>query len=197
MGSATQAAQVPVHVDYVWKIVIGGAGGVGKSTLIHRYIFKEFKDNTVMTIGCSHHSQYITKGDQNINLIIWDLGGQKRFEMLHPAYIGGAAAAYLMFDMARIETLEEIERWIQLIRKNNHSGIPVILVGTKYDLVESQEQMDNVCALANRKVADHQLVAFIVTSSKLNYNVDETSGQVVEGSKTEPVKFEEYWTFTR
>jgi len=134
----------------------------------------------LMTIGCSHHSQYINKNDRNINLIIWDLGGQKRFEMLHPAYVGGAAAGYVLFDMSRTETFDEIDKWIQLIRKYNAPGIPVILVGTKYDLIKTQEQLETICAKANKKVAEQGLDAFIATSSKLNYNVDETIGYMID-----------------
>ncbi len=181
--SSTQASgaeAIPAHVDYAWKILVAGSGGVGKSTLIHRYVYKEFKDNTTMTIGCSHHSQYVTRGEKTINLILWDLGGQKRFDMLHPAYATGAAAGYAAFDMSAIETLQEIDKWIQLIRKFNPPGTPVLLVGTKYDLVQSQEQLDTVCALANQKVYDHKLDAFMVTSSKLNVNVEETINYMVD-----------------
>jgi Ras-related protein Rab-5C len=170
----------PAHVDFAWKIIIAGHGGVGKSTLIHRYVYKQFKDNTAMTIGCSHHSQYVCREDKTINLILWDLGGQKRFDMLHPAYVTGAAAGYALFDMSDVETLQEIDKWVQLIRKFNPPGTPVLLVGTKYDLVQTQEQLDNVCALASKKVADHGLDAFMVTSAKLNVNVDETINYMVD-----------------
>ena len=178
MASESEAA--PAHVDYAWKIILGGAGGVGKSTLIHRYIFKEYKEDMLMTIGCSHHSQYITRNDKSINLIIWDLGGQKRFEILHPAYVGGAAAGYVLFDMSSMETLEEIDKWIQLIRKNNASGIPILLVGTKFDLLKTQEQMNEICNIASKKVSDLGLDAFIVSSSKLNYNVEETINYMID-----------------
>jgi len=171
-GSGAQAT--PAHIDFAWKIIIGGDGGVGKSTLIHRYVYKEFKDNTAMTIGCSHHSQYIDRGNKTINLILWDLGGQKRFDMLHPAYATGAAAGYVCFDMAAVETLKDIDKWAQLIRKFNKPGTPVLLVGTKYDLMQTQEQLDEICALANQKVVALGLDAFMVTLSKMNVNVEET-----------------------
>jgi len=177
---ASKSEAVPAHVDYAWKIILGGAGGVGKSTLIHRYIYQEFKEDMLMTIGCSHHSQYITRNDRSINLIIWDLGGQKRFEILHPAYVGGAAAGYVLFEMSSLETLEEIDKWIQLIRKNNAPGIPVLLVGTKFDLLKTQEQLDKVCDIANKKVSDQGLDAFIVTSSKLNLNIDATIDYMID-----------------
>ncbi len=178
--STTSTQATPAHVDFAWKIIIAGHGGVGKSTLIHRYVYKEFKENTAMTIGCSHHSQYVNRDDKVINLILWDLGGQKRFDMLHPAYVTGAAAGYVLFDMAAIETLQDIDKWIQLIRKFNPRGTPVLLVGTKFDLVQSQEQLDIVYALANQKVANFGLDAFLVTSAKLNVNVEETINYMVD-----------------
>lgn len=170
----------PSHVDFAWKIIIGGNGGVGKSTLIHRYVYKEFRENTAMTIGCSHHSQYVNRGDRMINLILWDLGGQKRFDMLHPAYATGAAAGYACFDMSAVETLQEIDKWVNLIRKFNSPSTPVLLVGNKYDLVRTQEELDSICALANQKVAALGLDAFMVTSSKLGVNVDETVNYMVD-----------------
>jgi Ras-related protein Rab-5C len=170
----------PPHVDYAWKIIIAGHGGVGKSTLIHRYVYKQFKENTAMTIGCSHHSQYVCRNERIINLILWDLGGQKRFDMLHPAYVTGAAAGYVLFDMSAIDTLQEIDKWVQLIRKYNPPDTPVLLVGTKYDLVKTEEQLNLLYAIANKKVVDHGLGAFMVTSAKLNYNVEETIGYMVD-----------------
>lgn len=178
MSNSEQAT--PAHVDYAFKVIISGDGGVGKSTLIHRYVYKEFKENTAMTIGCSHHSQYVCRGDKTINLILWDLGGQKRFDMLHPAYATGAAAGYAMFDMTAIETLNDIGKWVSLIRKYNTCGTPVVLVGTKYDLLQTQEQLDRVCALANEKVAQYQIDAFMVTSAKMNVNVEETINYMVD-----------------
>nr|MDO8087053.1 Rab family GTPase [Candidatus Sigynarchaeum springense] len=170
----------PDHIDFAWKIIIGGNGGVGKSTLIHRYVYKEFKDNTAMTIGCSHHSQYIERYGKTINLILWDLGGQDRFQMLHPAYATGASAGYVCFDMAAIGTLTDIDKWVQLIRKFNKPSTPVLLVGTKYDLMETQEQLDSICALANEKVAALGIDAFMVTSSKMNVNVEETITYMID-----------------
>ncbi len=170
----------PPGVDFAWKVIIAGSGGVGKSTLIHRFMYNQFKEDMTMTIGCSHHSQYLERQSRNINLILWDLGGQKRFDVIHPAYVGGAVAGYAIFDMTDISTLMEIDRWVDLIRKYNSQETPVMLVGTKFDLIRDQQQLDDVYRLANEKVALFDLNAFLVTSSKLDINVKETIHYIVD-----------------
>lgn len=178
MASSKQAP--PACIDFAWKVIIAGQGAVGKSTLVHRYVYNEFRENTMMTIGCSHHSQYLERGGKNVNLVLWDLGGQDRFDAIHPAYAGGAAAGYVMFDMADSRTLEEIDKWVLLLRKCNPSGIPLFLVGTKFDLVPDQATLDAIYALASRRQAELGLAGFMVTSSKLDIGVRETIDYLVD-----------------
>ncbi|MHA1681988.1 MAG: Rab family GTPase [Promethearchaeota archaeon] len=167
-------------VDHTWKIVLGGHGGVGKSTLLHRYFYKEFKDNTSMTVGCAFVSHNIELQGQVVQLVIWDLGGQERFDVLHPAYVGDATGAFIFFDMSDIDTLNGVNKWVDLIRKYNSEDIPMIIVGTKVDLIYDQEMLDYVYNIAEEKMRELNIDYISVTSSKTNYNVDETVNFLID-----------------
>nr|MDO8113681.1 Rab family GTPase [Candidatus Sigynarchaeota archaeon] len=179
---ARPAAISPDKVQFRWKIVVCGPGGVGKSTLLHRYFYRQFLPDMIMTIGVSHMSHIIERNGKVINLIIWDLSGQKRFEVLHPAYVGDATGAFVVFDISAPETLEEVNRWVELIRKfnPNNKALPIILVGTKVDLVSDQAYLDSIYKRIEEVMADLELQYICVTSSKTNYNVDETINFLID-----------------
>ena len=166
----------PDKVQFRWKIVVCGPGGVGKSTMLHRYFYREFLPDMIMTIGVSHMSHIIERQGKIINLIIWDLSGQKRFEVLHPAYVGDSTGAMVVFDMSQSDTLEEVNHWVEMIRKYNpnNRGLPIIIVGTKIDLVTDQAFLDKIYKRIEEKMAELDLQYVCVTSSKTNYNIDET-----------------------
>ncbi len=169
-------------IQFRWKIVVVGPGGVGKSTMLHRYFYKQFLPDMIMTIGVSHMSHVIERHGKIVNLIIWDLSGQKRFEVLHPAYLGDATGAFVVFDMSQPETLDEVSKWTELIRKYNsgNKNLPVVLVGTKVDLITSQAQLDVIYKNIEQKMAELELQYVCVTSSKTNYNVTETIDFLVD-----------------
>ncbi|MFX0103311.1 MAG: Rab family GTPase [Candidatus Hodarchaeota archaeon] len=167
-------------VDYTWKIIVSGEGGVGKSTLLHRYFYHEFRPDMSMTVGVSHLSHDIDRNGKLVRLIIWDLGGQKRFDVLHPAYVGDATAGFVFFDSTSLETLENMDKWVDLIRKKNTEDILLVMVGTKIDLILSQESLDYVFSLAEQKMAELNIQYVTATSSKANYNVEETINFLID-----------------
>ena len=172
----------PDKVQFRWKIVVCGAGGVGKSTLLHRYFYNEFLPDMIMTIGVSHMSHVVERQGKYINLIIWDLSGQKRFEVLHPAYVGDSTGAMVVFDMSQPETLDEVNKWVEMIRKfnPNNRGLPIVIVGTKIDLVSDQAYLDKIYKRIEEKMQELDLQYLCVTSSKTGYNIDETVNFLID-----------------
>lgn len=150
------------------KLVVAGEGGVGKTTLVRRYVEGVYHDS-LLTVGTAFAAKRLTindgRGEQAVKLQIWDFGGEKRFRFLLPKFCFGARGAILSFDLNRFSTFLKLNQWLELIR-NNTDNIPVILVGTKADLQRSVDRKEVI------EYAQKQgLKAFFETSSKDDLNV--------------------------
>jgi small GTP-binding protein len=152
----------------VLKTIIAGDGGVGKTTLLHRYVEGKFIADTRMTIGVQFHLKEFMIGEEQIYLQIWDFGGQERFRFLLKSYAKGAKGALLLFDLTRLHTLMHIKDWIEICRAEN-SELPIVFVGSKLDLVKSV----NITDESALKVKDeYNLADYIKVSSKTGENVE-------------------------
>ncbi|MHA1720723.1 MAG: GTP-binding protein [Promethearchaeota archaeon] len=121
---------------YVYKILVAGQGGVGKTTLLTRIVTGKFMQNTAMTIGVEFHLLNLTlgKGDNAINTVIqlWDFGGQERFRFMLDSYVAGARGALLLYDLTRLRTLDGLDEWVKIVRTHD-KDLPILFVGTKLD----------------------------------------------------------------
>ena len=125
------------------KIIILGEGGVGKTTLLHRYVSNIFIDSTKMTIGTDFFIKKVDISNDNgekyqLTLLLWDFAGQERFRFILNEYIKGAEGIILAFDLSRPATLYRIKNWIGLLKESNVWDDPntkYFLLGTKKDLV--------------------------------------------------------------
>lgn len=126
---------------YVFKVLVAGQGGVGKTTLLTRAVTGKFVQNTSMTIGVEFHLLNLEFGQPNtednlkITLQLWDFGGQERFRFMLDSYVAGAKGALLLYDLTRLRTLDGLEEWVKLVRKHD-PNLPILFVGTKLDRVE-------------------------------------------------------------
>jgi len=162
-----------IDVDFIWKLVVGGEGAVGKSCVLHRYIHNEFVADMKMTIGAQFHTQILERQGYRINLVLWDFSGQERFRFIFDDYVRGASGAFIMFDLARIQTLSETAKWAQLIRSNSKKDIPIVLLGGKLDLV-LPEELENTNNYADKIAQENGCTAYIPTSSLTGFNVNES-----------------------
>ena len=170
------------EVIYSFKIVICGASSVGKTCLFNRYCFNSFDFDTSPTIGINFHSVHLRinfkenpdeiKENYIVNSI-FDFGGQERFVPLLPRFIEGANGALLVFDLVNTFTFNQLDFWYELLIKYAvSSDIPIILVGSKSDLLEKtpiSEIVDD--KLIYKYIRENQLDGFYKTSSLENYNV--------------------------
>ncbi len=123
------------------KIAILGQGGVGKTTLMYRYVNGEFYDSTKMTIACDFFLKKINASYNNyenyLTMEFWDFSGQDRFKFMIKDYILGTECVLFVFDLTKISTLEKLHGWIHVLKKANlwNTGIKYFLVGTKKDLM--------------------------------------------------------------
>lgn len=149
------------------KVLVAGATNVGKTSLVNSLIFKEFTSVTP-TIGVNF-AQKICHGKTGpINLSIWDLSGQERFQCLMPRFCQGATGVALVFDVTQPESLETASQWLKFISSWNtcYGTLAIVLVGNKTDLQPtiSPKAIRLFCAR-------HQIADYIPCSAKTGKNV--------------------------
>ncbi|MFX1491255.1 MAG: Rab family GTPase [Promethearchaeota archaeon] len=150
----------------VLKLIVVGEGGVGKTTLIHRYLTGNYLDQR-MTVGSGFATRDIEVEGVTITLAIWDFAGEQRFRFLMPHYCRGAMGCILAFDLTRLTTFYHLDEWLEIVRENTQT-IPIILIGTKADIPSTQRQDGHEYAKLNG------LAGYLETSSKDGINVTET-----------------------
>lgn len=124
------------------KIVLLGRQGVGKTSLVHRYITGKFSSTLPMTIGASFLVKKLDfEGGIKVRLQIWDTAGQERFRSMAPMYYRGAHAAILVYDITNDESLSDIRVWLDELRQNMSSDLIVHIVGNKADLAHTSRKI--------------------------------------------------------
>lgn len=118
------------------KVVTVGDSGVGKSSLIFRYIDGAFQTGYVSTIGVDFKVKMMKVGEQNVKLQVWDTAGQERFRTIARAYLRGAHGCIGVFDVSQPETLERLHVWLDEFLQENPKVTSqcIIIVGNKTDL---------------------------------------------------------------
>jgi small GTP-binding protein len=160
----------------VIKIMVIGEGGVGKTTLIHRFVTGEYSDHP-MTIGVGFATKTMrTDEGKTVKLQLWDIGGQPRFRLFVPSTKGGAKGVILVFDLSRPSTFVRLGDWVKLVRKDLPLSryVPIMLVGAKCDLCRGV-----MLDAAREFVARMNLDGYVETSSKANFRVEEPFGRLL------------------
>ena len=156
--------------DFTFKILLLGDASVGKTSFTKRYCYNIFNPSERLTIGVDFHVKTIELNDQRIKLQIWDVGGEERFRFLLPTYCLGANAAFLLYDITRPSTLDNISEWITIVKQKG-GPIPIMLVGAKIDLEKAQRKVDREYGI---QIAEkNNMASFVEISAKENINVDD------------------------
>lgn len=120
------------------KVCVVGASGVGKTSLVARYVNSVFSEDYLRTIGVKIDSRRVARGDRVVDLILWDLSGEDELQNMQPAYLRGAAGYLLVIDGTRLETLDTAVALEARVRETI-GGAPFIVLLNKADLEESWE----------------------------------------------------------
>jgi GTP-binding nuclear protein Ran len=152
-----------------------GDGGVGKTTFVERIVTGKFNSSTKMTIGVDFQviQQVVELEDEDpiqLTISVWDLGGESQFRFILPSYIKGANGGLLMYDASRYLTSTHLPDWVDLWRKHTKEGIPLILIGSKLDVVQ-RGSMSLIEPEINRLKEDLQIDTHFLVSSKTGENV--------------------------
>eukprot|EP00981_Chlorochromonas_danica_P012366 scaffold4845_cov159-Ochromonas_danica.AAC.18 len=154
--------------DWLFKVVLIGDSGVGKSNLLSRFTRNEFNLESKSTIGV----EFATK---SIQVDAARIKGQERYRAITSAYYRGAVGALLVYDISKQVTFENVERWLKELRDHADNNVVIMLVGNKSDL-RHKRAVNTEDAMA---FAERNNLAFIETSALDSTGVDEAFRQIL------------------
>ena len=105
-------ATIKRDYDYLFKLVLIGDSGVGKSCLLLRFADDSFTDSYISTIGVDFRFRTVTIDKKTVKLQIWDTAGQERFRTITSAYYRGAHGIIMVYDVTSEESFEHVEEWL-------------------------------------------------------------------------------------
>ncbi|BFZ25778.1 hypothetical protein BsWGS_28817 [Bradybaena similaris] len=157
------------HYDYIWKIVLVGDSGVGKTNLLSRFTKNEFLSESKSTIGVEFATRHVTIKGKVIRAQIWDTAGQERYRAITAVYYRGAVGALVVYDMTKQLTFENLSKWLQELKDHADRSARIMIVGNKSDL----RHLRAVTQEEGRVFAEKQQFSFIETSALDSTNVGE------------------------
>ena len=154
--------------DLLFKLILIGDSCVGKSNILLKYLKNQFNENSKTTVGVEFGSKIIKKNGKVIKLQIWDTAGQERYKSITSAYYKGSKGAFVVYDITRKTTYDNIDKWIGELKTNGSEDVLIMLVGNKSDLEDKRE----VITEEVEKKAQEQKLAFCETSALNGKNVE-------------------------
>ncbi|XP_034030105.1 ras-related protein Rab-25b isoform X1 [Thalassophryne amazonica] len=154
--------------NFVFKVVLIGESGVGKSNLLSRFTKNEFNHDSRTTIGVEFSTRTVQIGGVTIKAQIWDTAGLERYRAITSAYYRGAVGALLVYDITKHLTYESVARWLKELYEHATPNIVVMLVGNKADLATER----SVPTEEAKDFADKNGLLFVETSALESTNVE-------------------------
>lgn len=124
------------------KIILTGSFGVGKTSLFNRFIYQQFSDKYLTTIGVKVNNKTIKIDDESISMMVWDVAGEVSQDKVPVSYFLGASGIIYVMDLSRPLTFVNLESDIQFLRDLLPNGT-IIIVANKKDLV-TEEQLETI-----------------------------------------------------
>ena len=162
--------------DIIFKIVLIGDSGVGKTNLLGRYLKKEYKEETKATVGVEFGEKKYELNGLKIKAQIWDTAGQERYKAITSMYYKGAKGALIVFDLSSKNTFQNVEKWYNEIKKTADPNINLILIGNKSDLKDKRQ----ISTEEGENKAKEMNVAYLETSALNCDNVDKAFDALIE-----------------
>jgi len=153
--------------SFQFKLVLLGDSAVGKSSLVLRFVKKQFYEYQESTIGAAFLTQTVNVKDYTVKFEIWDTAGQERYHSLAPMYYRGAAAAIIVYDLTNRQSFVRAKTWVKELQKQGNPNIVIALAGNKLDLADKRQ----VDAEEAKAYADENNLYFLETSAKTDHNV--------------------------
>ena len=157
------------YFDVKYKIMVLGESKVGKTSLIKRYTKDQFGGVYLTTVGMDFQDKIIEIEDKKVRLQVWDTAGQERFRNVTKSYFQSSQGLVLVYDITDRESFENINFWMENVKKNAPENVKLILVGNKYDLANERK----VTIEDGENKARNYNIKFFESSAKDGTNVNE------------------------
>ncbi|KAL9255041.1 Ras-related protein, partial [Drosera capensis] len=155
--------------DYLFKLLLIGDSGVGKSCLLLRFADDSYVESYISTIGVDFKIRTVEQDGKTIKLQIWDTAGQERFRTITSSYYRGAHGIIIVYDVTDQQSFENVKQWLSEIDRYASDNVVKLLVGNKSDLTSNRV----VSYESGKEFADEIGVPFLETSAKNASNVEE------------------------
>ncbi|XP_044504681.1 ras-related protein Rab11C-like [Mangifera indica] len=162
------ANRVDHEYDYLFKIVLIGDSGVGKSNILSRFTRNEFCLESKSTIGVEFATRTLQIEGKTVKAQIWDTAGQERYRAITSAYYRGAVGALLVYDITKRQTFDNVQRWLRELRDHADSNIVIMMAGNKSDL----NHLRAVREEDGHSLAEKEGLSFLETSALEATNVE-------------------------
>ena len=157
--------------QFIFKLILIGNSGTGKTSIINRYINEKFEDSYKCTIGVDFILKKIKINNQNIKLQIWDTAGMEKYKQITTSYYRGAHGAIVVFDLTNKDSFNDVQKWVNdfyNITNQSSNMRSVVIVGNKSDLIEKREvnkdDIDKYISINN--------LSYVETSAKDGLNIE-------------------------
>ena len=157
-----------MYSEFLFKILLLGDSGVGKSSIILRYIENNFSQNLMNSIGVDFKLKNIEVKGKKVKLQVWDTAGEERFRTITTSYYKGAQAIIVVFDITDRDSFEHVKNWMADVDKFAKEGVLRILCGNKCDL----EHQRKISKEEGKELASKYGIQYIETSAKDTTNIE-------------------------
>ncbi|KAJ8256586.1 hypothetical protein COCON_G00187380 [Conger conger] len=154
--------------DYLFKLLLIGDSGVGKSCLLLRFADDTYTESYISTIGVDFKIRTIEMEGKTVKLQIWDTAGQERFRTITSSYYRGAHGIIIVYDVTDQESFNNVKQWLEEIDRYACENVSKLLVGNKCDLA-SKKVVDFT---TGKEFAVSLKIPFLETSAKNANNVE-------------------------
>ncbi|CAG9323166.1 unnamed protein product [Blepharisma stoltei] len=152
--------------DYLFKLVIIGDSGVGKSCIIVRFADDTFTESYLTTIGVDFRFRTLDIDGTSVKLQIWDTAGQERFRTITTAYYRGSDGLIVVFDKTNRGSFNNVDSWMEEVNRYAHESSVKLLIGNKSDETSAVETSEG------ERKAQQYGINYVETSAKTAYQVD-------------------------
>lgn len=165
--------------DYLFKLLLIGDSGVGKTSVLFRFSDDAFNSTFISTIGIDFKIRTIELGDKKIKLQIWDTAGQERFRTITTAYYRGAMGILLVYDITNEKSFENIKTWIKNIEQHASADVEKMILGNKCDMEDKRK----ITKEQGEQLAKEYNVKFMETSAMNRTNVEQAFIEIASDIK--------------